>query len=46
MIRSERIAKSDAARVRRKERKNIMFSKTKRLYTKLRNLRKKSQKRA
>ncbi len=45
MVKSERIAKSEAARARRRERKNIIFSKTERLYTKLRNLRKKTKKR-
>jgi len=45
MLKSERIAKSEAARARRKERKEIMLSTTERLYTKLRNLRKKSKKR-
>lgn len=43
--RAERIAKSNAARQRRKELKNIMFDTTTRLYSKLRKLRKKSSKR-
>ena len=45
MIKSERMARSEAARAKRKERKTIMLSKTERLYSKLRNLRKKTQKR-
>jgi len=45
MIRSERMARSQAARAKRKERKEILLGKTERLYTKLRNLRRKSQKR-
>ncbi len=45
MIRSERMARSTAARLKRKETKGILLEKTERLYTKLRNLRRKSQKR-
>jgi len=45
MIRSERMARSQAARVRRREKKEILLSRTERLYTKLRNLRRKTQKR-
>ena len=43
-MRSERMARSEAARARRKERKQIMLEKTDRLYTKLRNLRRKAKK--
>jgi len=45
MIRSERMARSTAARLKRRETKEILLGKTERLYTKLRNLRRKSQKR-
>jgi hypothetical protein len=45
MLKSERIARSEAARARRKERKEILLGKTERLYTKLRNLRRKAKKR-
>lgn len=44
MERSERMARSEAARARRKERKEIMLGKTERLYSKLRNLRRKLKK--
>ena len=45
MIRSERMARSQAARAKRRERKEILLGRTERLYTKLRNLRRKTQKR-
>ena len=38
-------AEDQAARLKRKETKEILLGKTERLYTKLRNLRRKSQKR-
>ena len=43
MSRSERMARDDAARKRRKAIKDIVFERTQHLYNKMRKLRKKKQ---